>query len=176
MRYMSAVLVNRMNDEAEDQEKVGADWEAACEEYERWLKEKETTLPAGAQKFLNLICLHDAAPDPWCRTAGVYRAGKEFKIVARLDFGRKQPPEDEDAKPMLVSISYLLEAEPHAETHRGAGFPKDGEEWAFLWLYDEFDIDDQGRFVHHILFSDGTELHVCFSKFTWFRATIEEEY
>ena len=176
MRYMSAVLVNRMNDEAEDQQKVAEDWEAACEKYEKWLKAKETILPAGTQKFLNLICLHDAVPDRWCRTAGVFTAGQEFKITARLDFGRKQPPEDDDAKPMLVTITYVLEGEPGFERHQGQGFPKDGEEWAFLWLYDEFDIDDQGRFVHHILFSDGSELHVCFSKFTWFRATIEEEY
>src|SRR5262252_8694044 len=176
MKYMTVDLVNRMNDEAEDQEKVAADWEAGCEEYESWLKKNETTLPAGAQKFLNLICLHDAVPDPWCRTAGVYPAGREFKITARLDFGRKQPPDEEDAKPMVVSITYLLEAEPHTERHHGPGFPKDGEDWAFLWLYDEFHIDDQGRFVHHILFSDGTELHVAFSKFSWFRATVEEEY
>jgi len=47
MRYMSAVLVNRMNDEAEDQQKVAEDWEAACEKYEKWLKAKETILPAG---------------------------------------------------------------------------------------------------------------------------------
>jgi hypothetical protein len=176
MHYMSADLVNRMNDEAEDQEKVAAAWEAGCEEYEKWLQKNESSLPAGVQKFLDLTCLHDATPDPWCRTAGVFRAGEEFKIITRLDFGPKEPSEEDAQKSMVVSITYLLEAEPHCERHHGPGFPKDGEDWAFLWLYDEFDIDDQGRFIHHILFSDGTEMHVTFSKFSWFRATVEEEY
>jgi len=44
-------------------------------------------------------------------------------------------------------------------------FPPHRDEIQPLWLYDEFDVDETGAFVHRILFSSGHVLRLNFSAF-----------
>lgn len=163
MRFMTANLVNRTNNEAEDNEKVAEEWEANLVKYEAWLNDNETKLPTAAQKFLNLMCLHDAYLVEWPNARN-----DTLRIATRTVF-------NSDDKTMMVGMTYTLDGDlaVSAEKHEGPGF---GDSADYYWLYDEFDIDDEGKFVHHILFSNGFELHVKFSQFAWFRASVEEEY
>ncbi len=167
MKYMQAHLVNQMNDESCDQEKVAAEWEKGCDEYHNRMLEIEKRLPESVQAFLKGYCLHDA--DLCGRTDWKPQADDSKLYLYCRDFYSR---DDGNHIQNAYTLEYDLEQPVALEKHWGPGFHED----ATIWLYDEFDIDDQGRFVHNILFSNGLEASITFKKMTWFRARIEEEY
>lgn len=163
MQYMQAHLVNRMNDESLDQAGVVEEWEKSCDAYHQRLAAIQGSLPDSARCLLRNFCLHDAEMTnntDWSSAVRVF-------MFARYHYTA-------DDKPMqdVILLEYELGCAVEQEKHWGPGFG-DGP---VIWLYDEFDIDDQGRYLHSILFSNGLEVKIAFTKFTWLRARVEEEY
>ena len=156
MKYMTADLVNRMNGEDQSegcQNNLEEVWGKNGDLYMKWLKENLSTFPTAVQKFLDKICLHDAVIE--CQAS----LTTNHVCFVRL----------EDS---YVGMAYTLECPVEKEKHTGPGFYED----SLIWLYDEFDIDENGKFIHNILLSDGTELHIKFRNFNWFKGKIEESY
>ena len=67
------------------------------------------------------------------------------------------------------NLGYILDAPLVFRMNQGPGFYLGGPT---VWLYDEFEIDGEGKFVHNILFNTGLELEVRFREMRWFKAPI----
>jgi hypothetical protein len=162
MKYMQAHLVNFMNDDTKDQEKVAEEWGKGCDAYQNHLLTILDRLPEAPKAFIQSYSLHNAD--------FVGKRVSSDKVV--LYFRDIHIQEEDDVFQHYCVLEYDIEQPVLEEKHWGPGFHEEN----VIWLYDEFDIDDLGRFVHNILLSDGLEMQITFKKMTWLRARIEEEY
>lgn len=159
MKYFTPELYRRFHSpDRNDVVKAHDDWEAAIESYRRQLKEIGPKMTANSRQLANTLCLHDAdylgmavLPTP--------DAGKPLAVLlTRQDAARS----------FLV---YLLADQPLT---RVVDF-----EWPFSteqvhWLYDEFDIDENGLQRHEILLSNGQIVTLRFFEVQFIQHKVEE--
>jgi hypothetical protein len=172
LKYMTADLVNRMQYEDEEAvRQVDEEWEANLALYDKRLEEIKPRLPESVRKFLDLMCLHDA---DWVASSSMsvgkaplmpeLAAGDTLILaIVQRDWG-----DDKYA----CNLGYRVES-VSVRDNEGPGFNPAGP---VIWLYDEFDIDDEGKYVHNVLFSSGLELEIKFQEMHWFKAPITEDW
>lgn len=167
MKYFTAEIVNNdvrgANKEVSDRE-----WEDAQDEYDRHYARLADSLPASVRRFNEVAVLHNEsvvslphATDVEGRVVG-YQRDSEYTVVTA-----------HRADQLLHILTYVLEKPPTVRLHEGVGF--DPPESGGVWLYDEFDVDDAGLYVHRVLFSNGVELTLTFKTMNWYECAIQEE-
>jgi hypothetical protein len=170
MKFYTAEMVNRWNSDTlgANKELHDREWDAAQDQYDRHYARIADSLPASVRNFNETAVLHDETALSLPRELDVegrvigYKRDSEYTIVTLSRADR-----------ILHVLSYLLEKPPVVRVHDGQGF--DPPDSSSIWLYDEFDVDDAGLFVHRVLFSNGVEMTFTFSNFYWYEAEVREE-
>lgn len=162
MKYFTADLVNKWNVldmTGQNDTRENDEWDNICETYEAYAAELYDRMPLSVRKFGEVV-LHEEAvlsmplkPLEDGKLAG-YQPGDTYTVVTTLE-----------AEDLLHAITYTLEEAPRVIFHEGNGF--DPVENVAVWLYDEFGIDEHGKFTHHVLFSNGVELCIVFRDMHW---------
>jgi hypothetical protein len=158
MRFFAPELFVRYNSsDDEEADRADEDWETAIRRYQEHLTKLRPLMPAQVEKLADLrlhdvevlSCERDAEPLP----GGPALGSPPAPGWAIIPLGR------DDA---IVSLIYQLWDTPRRREYEGR--------WPFSkqnphWLYDEVDVDPSGdaRFLHRVLFSDGTELEIPFT-------------
>ena len=125
------------------------EWEAAVREYRQHIGAIRNRLPIGAREFAEKTSLHDALYLGYLKTAVPQSAG-ELAVVT-VDVG-------ED----ILLLIYVLADEPLLGPRiPGEVFHDDPVQW----LYDEFDLLDDGTCIHEVLLSNGRVLTLPFVAF-----------
>lgn len=158
MRFFTPDLYLRFNSPDDDvADRANNEWEEALSSYEKRLAVLREQLPERVRTLAEL-CLHDCdvlgwdeATQPDLRpTSEPLPVWSAFSVLS-LRRGRG-----------VVSLNYVLwDKVRRFEAPPEWPFSKSGQHW----LYDEVDIapGEAGRFLHRILFSDGTTAEVPFA-------------
>jgi len=178
MKFYTADMVNcwNQNDSAEDNEMLYRRlWDEAQDGYERQYRRLVDSFPLSVRKFSDAVLhnesvvslprmlRHDSGhPEPTEGLVEGFRGGDDYTIVVA-----------ESKERMLHVVTYTLEMSPVVKLHSGAGF--DPPENVAVWLYDEFDVDEMGRFTHNILFSNGVEMVLKFKTMHWHECLMQVE-
>src|SRR5262249_40479680 len=124
-----------------------ADWEAAVEQYEIYLRTIQPDLPAPVQQLVDGFYLHDA------RVLSIGQRDGALVITLQLDVPAKD----------LLTITYTLAGQPVIDKQ---AFCPPGGPHTPLWLFEEIEAvcdGDRRSFAHNILLSNGWALRVPFS-------------
>jgi hypothetical protein len=147
MRYFTReryLALQAGDDDAMDA--ADAAWDEAVERYEAYLQTIRPEMPEAVRELLDGFYLHDA------RVLSMGRRGDAFVISLQLDV----PPNE------LLTITYNLAGPPEIKQ---VFFPWADADAAPAWLYEEIELvreENQGHFVHSILFSNGWEARLPF--------------
>jgi hypothetical protein len=170
MKFYTAEMVNRWNGDVlgTNKEVYDREWDETQDQYERHYARLADSFPASVRRFNEIAVLHNESIVALPRTSDAegrvvgYQRDADYTVVtvSRVD-------------QMVHVLTYLLEKPPTVRIHDSGGF--DPPENAAVWLYDEFDVDDAGLFIHRILFSNGVELTVTFKTLNWYECSINEE-
>jgi hypothetical protein len=148
MKYFTLELLNRFRSEDEDvSARAHEEWEEALTRYGRREARIKAGLPRGARRFLDeQVCLHDA------RLWNMGRRDDTFVMILETE-----PPARD-----LVILNFTLDGEPHI-----ADTPLQGKSGSDLvtWLYEEWDVDRQGRYGFEVLLSNGWTVKLRFRDF-----------
>ncbi|HQU46762.1 MAG TPA: hypothetical protein PK867_28420 [Pirellulales bacterium] len=155
MKFFTPELYLRFN--SQDDDIADQAWESAIKAYHEHLDGIRNQMSQQVKGLLEL-CLHDCEllgwdeniePDPRF-SAGPLPVWSAFSVLSLRCDGE------------VVSLNYVLWDKVR---HRPAR-----KDWPYLkshtsWLYDEVDVTggEHGRFVHRILFSDGTTAEIPFA-------------
>lgn len=158
MRFFTPELYLRFNAQDDDvADQADMDWESAIHAYHEHLNGIRDQMPQQV-KTLSELCLHDCdllgwdeniEPDPRF-SAGPLPVWSAFSVMSLRRDGD------------LVSLNYVLwDKIRHHPAPSGWPFFKSHP----CWLYDEIDIaqGEHGKFLHRILFSDGTTAQIPFA-------------
>lgn len=157
MNYFKAEMVNEMFSDGIDQEAVDLRWQEVCDQYDDHLAKIEERLPQAARNLASKVGLHGG------RVLHHAPADGGYDFTVRLS--------DQDMGELLCVLEYELESYGWCQTlHEGDGFVV-GEA---RWLYDEWDITDDGVFVHRILLTTGLEVELTFKTMAATWAKIED--
>src|SRR5262249_40619968 len=138
MKYFTLELLAAVQSEDED---ISADahheWERAIVRSERRWRKIRDTFPQTVQQFNDdSVCLHDA------ELLSIGRQGDRLAMVLQ-----PEPP----AQTMVV-LTFTLDGEPSIHPQALPG----REDRTFVtWMYEEWDLDRQGRFWFEVLFTNG---------------------
>ncbi len=150
MKYFTPELLGRIASEDDDvMEAADEEWERAIVRSERrWLKVRDK-FPQTVQKFNDdSVCLHDA------ELLSMGRQGDTFVMVLE-----PEPPAQ-----TTVVLTFTLDGEPVIDPRALA----DREERTFaLWMYEEWDLDRQGRCLFEVLLSNGWSVKLRFREFQY---------
>jgi hypothetical protein len=156
---------NPLDEQAHD--KFNQEWEDAQDACERHTLDIAEKFPLSVRKFFDCVLHNEAvislprALDYDGRVVG-YAPGDGYTVVTASGLDG-----------LLHVLTYNLELAPRVVYHEGIGF--DPADNAAVWLYDEFHLDDAGRFQHNVLFSNGMELIVTFKCMHWHECVMQEE-
>ena len=178
MKFYTAEMINawNQNDAGQDNEMLYRKlWEDAQDGYESHYRRLTDNLPVSVKKFSDAVLHNESVvslprmlrhesgcPEPSEGLVEGFDGGDEYTIVVA-----------ELRERMLHVVTYTLEMPPAVKLHSGPGF--DPPENVAVWLYDEFDVDDMGRFTHNILFSNGVEIILKFKMMHWYECQMQVE-
>lgn len=153
MKFFTADLYIRYNSPDDDiADQAEAEWEREVEEYNKHL----TTLPLRENiKKLSTRCFHDALLLDQS-TYAVYPALTRYSITPHTNI-LLQDAQDITLLSYVSADVFILDPDPKwNQESRPSGVK--------LWLYDEIDLseDEPGKFMHRILWSDGTVFTIRF--------------
>lgn len=156
MKYMTPDLLARLRSpEVAAAEAALAEWQEACDRYNRHVEDIQAGLPPAARKLLSpRLNLHDARV-----LALAVDEAPLLSIYVELDRPRK--PGDR-----YLELRYRLAGDRGAvlKLTRHSALEGDGKALGW-WLYDELEVLREGEtttFAHSILFTGGVELRVLF--------------
>lgn len=176
MKYFTKDLLEQLASENDDDVVAAQDQlEERSEKYRNYLKEIREYLPARFVVMQNEFYLHDAIFWPTFLPFGVLtKDGLPLDVMSFL----RQYSEAVHVAPCMLCFTVELDAPPHSIlilNYREAVLSfkpeslKTLDQKGFLeWNYDEVAIlerDEQRRFSHSILFSNGFELTIEFADF-----------
>jgi hypothetical protein len=152
MKYFTPELYLRYNaaDEAIADEADDA-WERAVGQYKRYLAEHRNQMPPNVRALAEKCCFHDAVLLGW--QTHEQGNGRKSKTPRMATVGLQQADE-------TIVLCYFLSDEPKEKKSR--------KNWPFSsnqkhWLYDEVAVaNHEFKFIHRILWSDGSELDLPF--------------
>lgn len=146
MKYATPELLARFNSNDEEiATQADKEWEAASEQYVKYLETIKHVLPSATQMLLEKYYLHDAQVLSFTEQS---HTAYKLLILLRLD----TPPFG------TIEIAYYLNGKPEYidhEKHLPSLNP-------LVWLQDEFEVGHCATFLHSILFSGGKELRIPF--------------
>jgi hypothetical protein len=154
MKYMTYERLVRLQSQDEEvADAAFAEWEQACQEYNKHVEAIRPKLPESVQGLLDGPCLHDAK----LVNMGTDEDSRFFIEVQPDTPGNHG-----------IRLRYELLAEPKAMKYPDS----ESRDVGMIWLYDELDVAEIdvpgiGRvslFTHSILFSEGIELVLHFHK------------
>jgi hypothetical protein len=156
MKYFTPELYlefNSPNDTVAD--RADAEWESAIRQYNLYLKDHRSKMPASVRMLAEKCCFHDAVL--LGRQTHEQGNGRLANLRRLLTLGLQQGQE-------MIVLYYTLGASPK-ESKRRKNWPFSQEHKH--WLYDEIAVTKETatphvEFVHRILWSDGSELEIPF--------------
>ena len=184
MKYCTAELYSQqqlVGDEFDDAESdrittASEAWDKSLAAYEKRLAEIRADLPESVRQFLEVGLLHDADFECWNASC------LERAFPRRLQFVVRQNNWGPD-KYLYVLRYKLVPPDPFAEEyqpqtkwalHKLPGFVNPEPPYNPQWMYDEFDVVAPGVYEHNVLMSDGVELNIRFSEFSFIRVPVGE--
>lgn len=143
MRYITADIINQMNEPSGHDERFDNLWNERMDSLQANFDSIKNQLPFSAVNFYeNQVLLGYPA---FCRS-GNY-AQDEFNFIIGKEPEKK-----------IIFISYDFYQKPEIEQYSGPGFSLTEPA---VWLYDEFHLKKE-TYEHHIIFSDGMSYIIPF--------------
>lgn len=160
MRFFTPELYMAFNSTSDEEADRADDaWEAAIKAYRRHLVALGDRMPSQVRKLAEM-CLHDAevlACDQEVGSSNSLPVKKNSWTPSRLDVAILSLRNDG----RILSLVYSLWDRIREKSRQ--------KKWTFSkqrkhWLYDEIDLapDNGGKFLHRVLFSDGTVIEIPF--------------
>jgi hypothetical protein len=161
MRYLRPELHVQLNSpDAEVSARAEAAIERADEQARQHWERIKPQLPPSVVQFGEEVMLHDAEVlGPAWITGPDHPSGGEVALIAQL-IGTL----DARHERTLIYLHYLVTAEPTVEVPVPSEVFRRGPAY---WLWDEFDLADQGAFTHSILLTDGRVVTIHFRGFDY---------
>jgi hypothetical protein len=150
MRYFTADRWLRLQHGARSEEALHAleEWEQAIANYRTAVSELLRSAPRELKTFSSSVCLHDAV------LVQTWRERKKLFLLLRL-----APPEQG-----TVLLTYTLVAPPLVSP---SGIPEQYHTHNARWMYDEIEAEEPPVLQHRILFSNGWEICLRFTSFSY---------
>jgi hypothetical protein len=135
------------------------EWERAIRRCNRHYKKIKPELPESVRDFLDKQCLHDAEVFAPARLPQPALPGSREDVILVTQNVNTLIPASLNT---LITLQYAVTEEPLVETPVASDVFHQANP---IWLYDEFDVLENGVFSHEILLSTGRVLTIRFRAF-----------
>jgi hypothetical protein len=165
MKYFRPELITKLNSSNDSVVAEAAEqWERAVSEYQRRLKSIRDKLPKDLKRFVQRVCLHDAVVMPFSRGRG--------SVIPFDAFTSKRRRESNSTLALCLRAEESLVLLFYSAVSKGPlirrAMPSNGfDDETLIWLYDEVDVESDGRFTHDILFNNGFTAKLTFGRFAY---------